>query len=89
LKAFNELKKLVKEAGANYTDNELVKAIDGKGPIRCSLLPNWTIRKDLKCTREERCLIKARTTKDIRCALWLVKIAAEIRKKYWLEELNP
>ena len=87
LKVLKELKELVREAGANYTDEELMKAITGKGSIRCGLLPSWNIRKDHICQREAQCKFKSEATKDIRCALRLVKVAGELRKKYWLEEV--
>jgi hypothetical protein len=85
LSAFEELKKLVKDSGANYTDEELKRALLGKGSIKCGWLPNWTTQKDLTCKREALC--NENRTKDLKCALRLIKTAGQLRKKYWLEEV--
>lgn len=82
---FTELKKLIKESGANYADEDLKKALLGKGSIRCCWLPNWTTQKDLSCKREALC--DENRTKDLKCALRLIKVAGQLRKKYWIEEI--
>ena len=85
--ALSELKEIVNEFKAHYTEEELNRAINGKGSIRCALLPNWSLKKNQTCKREFLCSFRQNSKKDVRCALWLVKIGTELRKKHWLKEV--
>jgi hypothetical protein len=85
-RVLEELKKLVRGAGANYTDDELMRAISGEGSIRCDMMGNWTIRKDQNCLRANWCKAMGEKTENIRCAVCLVKTAWELRKRYWVDE---
>ena len=87
MKILYELRKLVQQKGAHYTDDDLIKALEGKGAVKCRLLPNWSLRKDQTCARASWCKLPGKTPEDIRCALRLMELASEVRKKHWLEEI--
>lgn len=87
MEILNELRGLVQQTGAHYTDDDLINAIEGKGAVKCRLLPNWSLRKNQTCARAPWCGLRKKTPRDIRCALRLMELASEVKKKHWLEEI--
>jgi len=85
MKSFGELKDIVQAAQVSYTEEELARAAQGKGAIKCRMYPSRTLTKSQDCPAEASCILRQRKDRDMRCALVLVETAAELRKKHWLE----
>jgi hypothetical protein len=86
VKSLKELDTLVREHGVRYSEQELSKAIEGKGSIKCSLTPNWSLKKDQTCSRSGWCVLRG-SNQNLKCPLNLVEAAIKLRKKHWVEEV--
>lgn len=86
MRALGELKALTQEHGVEYSDQDLRRAIEGKGSIKCCLAPNWSLKKDQTCSRSIWCGLRG-GDQNLKCALSFVETANRLRKKYWMDEL--
>jgi hypothetical protein len=85
--SFKDLKSVIQKAGVGYSDDELLRALKGNGPIKCRFYTSRNLRKDQSCPYASWCNFRQEFPLDLRCALRLIEIAAEIRKRHWLEEI--